>query len=376
MNLKRLVFWDPCISPHKSQFLSALAELLTNVEVILLADSDLPEARRDQGWVSYSPVGYRQFVAPTVSLCIAIAEEAPESTLHVFSGLRHVQTIVLGLKLVRRCGAKYALMSEPRVFEGKKGYLRYFQSLVSESGIRKEVQFVLAIGRNGPPWFHSVGYSPDKVFPFAYFVDPGQSSSLALRTVGPIRVGYLGRLVPMKGVHFLLEAARNLPSDKFELVIAGSGENEYELRYEAASQSLAVEFRGSIPMQEVSTFLASIDILVLPSISSDDGWGVVVSEALLAGTAVIASSCVGASVVLNDLARGVCVRPKSAEAIANAINKLVDNKCFDQHFRLYRKVWAINHLSAIAGAQYFSRLLDHKFRGAKRPVDFFEEDNP
>lgn len=371
--LNRIVFWEPSVSPHKEDLFSAISRLMPDVEVIVMAETDLLPSRRAMGWAVKEPNGYKQIIAPTPEQCISAVSEDPKKSLHVFSGMRHVPSIVSGLKAVRRFGSNFGLMSEPRVGEGFLGALRYLQSWLTESWLRRNASFVLAIGRNGPPWFNSVGYSNSIVFPFAYFIDQSQSAEsdiVCKREV--IRVGYLGRLVQMKGVHNLIAAVSMLKKETVELCIAGSGEMEQELRLKADLLGVSVKFIGTIPMSDTNSFLSDLDILVLPSIAKD-GWGVVVSEALLAGTPVIATTCVGASLVLNDKSRGFCVLPNTPLEICEAIEALIVDSKSNPKSRLIRKKWAFEHLSAEAGAKFFVRLIKHKFYSGPRPVDFFAD---
>lgn len=78
-----------------------------------------------------------------------------------------------------------------------------------------------------------------------------------------LRLGFLGRLAVEKGIELLLDAVRTLPSREVELVIAGSGELEYErhLRHRFASENIT--FLGFTRPLE---FFPRIDALVVPSL--------------------------------------------------------------------------------------------------------------
>lgn len=371
--INRIVFWEPSVSPHKADLFSAIACLLPNVEIINVADRDIHPDRRALGWVAPPVCGYEQIIAPTTDQCSALGSLMPSSTLHIFSGIRHIPSIVCGLKAVRKSGAYFGLMSEPRVAHGFLGKLRFVQSWITESWLRKNVSFVLAIGRNGPDWFHSVGYKKTIVFPYGYFVNYSKEKiSYHPRSDNTVRVGYLGRLVRMKGVHNLISAVAMMPANSVELVIAGSGEYEGELKEQANELGIKVRFEGVIPMLKVADFLSHLDVLVLPSISNDDGWGVVVSEALLSGVPVIASKCVGASIVLSDVARGVVIRPNSPYDIVEGLNMVIQENNLSNRARDARRIWAVEHLTGSSGGKYFVSLLDHVFGGAPKPTNFFD----
>lgn len=372
--ITRIIFWEPSVSPHKADFFAAMAKISPNIEVICCAQSQLSEDRKVQGWTIKYTESFRTIIAPSKNEIDQLVHEQVGSSLHIFSGIRWVPSIVAGLKSVRMHKAKFAIMSEPRVAEGWKGKLRFLQSWLTEGWLRRNAAFVLAQGRNGPPWFTSVGYSADCVFPFAYFIDPpsailneAQSTSLPNR---PIQIGYVGRLVEMKGIFDLVAAVGKL-GNTAHLKIAGTGPQEGELQTRCNDLHINAEFLGVLPMIEVCNFMQKLDLLVLAS-TEKDGWGVVVSEALMSGTAVIATPCVGASLVLDGRFFGECVPAESPDAIAQAIRKLKDIGAFSPELRKQRAKLAQKFLSADGGARHLLAIIQWKFAEAERPAPFYE----
>ncbi|RYF70730.1 MAG: hypothetical protein EOO22_13815, partial [Comamonadaceae bacterium] len=225
--VRRVVFWEPCESPHKSDLFTRLAALAPDIEVICCADTALPDERREQGWSVPEATGWRTVIAPDARQIAELVDTSPETTLHIFSGIRWVPSIVAGLARVRRSGARLALLSEPRVREGWRGEVRFLQSWLTEGWLRRRVAFVLGIGRSGPIWFRSVGYAASRIFPFAYFVDAPPAVRPAPLSGAPVqpsvlRIGYLGRLAQSKGVHDLVSACAMLKIP-YSLTFAGSG---------------------------------------------------------------------------------------------------------------------------------------------------------
>lgn len=64
--LRRLVIWEPSLSPHKADFFTALARLNPQLELICCADKELSESRRALGWSVPDPIGYTTLVAPNL----------------------------------------------------------------------------------------------------------------------------------------------------------------------------------------------------------------------------------------------------------------------------------------------------------------------
>jgi glycosyltransferase involved in cell wall biosynthesis len=375
LSTSRIVFWEPCTSPHKADFFSAIAEIAPEIEVVCCAHSNLSKERQDQGWLVKPTDTFQTIVAPNQIEINQLVGEQVNTTLHIFSGIRWFPNIVAGLKAVKRTGARFAIMSEPRVFEGWKGKVRFLQSWLTEHWLRRNVAFVLAQGSNGPTWFRSVGYQENRIFPFAYFIDPPkhhlENEDLTNCSDRPIQIGYVGRLVKMKGIFDLVAAVAELGTEA-QLSIVGSGEDEQALRNACNILNLDARFIGTLPINEIGSFMHKLDVLVLASTTTDDGWGVVVSEALMCGTTVIVTPCVGASLVLNEPQFGRCVPSGSPHSIAEAVRDMQDSDAFAAEARAKRKVLACSRLSAESGARYLINIIKWRFDAVESPVPFYE----
>lgn len=367
---QRVVFWEPTASPHKYELFYALTELSPEMEVICCAHQALQPERAAMGWSIGENHGFQEYVAPNSDLIRELVAASPETSLHVFSGIRWVPTIEAAIREVRRTGCRFAIMSEPRVREGWQGELRFLHSLLTEGWYRRNCSFVLAIGRNGPPWFRSVMYSEKKIFPFAYFVSADGATEYEPRaSAEDIVIGYLGRMVAMKGVDDLLDAMKILGSG-YQLILGGEGSERERLRRRVLDEGISCSFAGTIPITSVPQFMRRLDLLVLAS-RSKDGWGVVVSEALLSGVSVVATTCVGASVLLDKEERGKVVPASSPQALAAAIGELRKDGMLAPGKRVGRAKWAAEHIDSRSGARYFLEILRHVFSGGTRPKNFY-----
>lgn len=320
-----------------------------DIEITVCADTGLLPERAALGWSEPAALRHRQIVAPDAATIERLTGVDIASTLHVVSGMRHVPTIVQALAAIRRRGARLALMSEPRVGEGFAGTLRYLQSWLTEGWLRRQAEFVLAIGRNGPPWFRSVGYPDQRIFPYAYFVAADSTPPADRQPDGIVRIAYVGRLVPGKGIDDLLAAIAGLGPDH-RLLIIGDGPERQRLTTQAQRLGVAAEFTGVVAMARIVPMLVECDVLVLAS-TCKDGWGVTVSEALLAGTAAVATPFVGASLVLDDPRLGRVVPPRSPQAIAAAIRQLQCEGALGTDQRKQRRQLAATLLAPEAGAR-------------------------
>ncbi|CAB3781808.1 glycosyltransferase [Pararobbsia alpina] len=367
----QIVFWEPCVSPHKSAFINAVAERLgPGVQVSCVAHEGVPEARQALGWGDGSVALPPTVVAPSDEEIATIVNRGGNSCLHVFSGIRWFRTLTSALAIVKRERRPFGIMSEPRDNAGLAGAVRFIQSWFTETALRRQAQFVLAIGRHGPPWFRSVGYRRERVFPFAYFLPPPVDLDAQRTTSTQLRIAYVGRLIEKKGVHLLLPAIRALGRPA-RLTLIGDGVLRDRLIAQASDLGVDTEFCGVLPIEKVRRRMLDFDVLLLPSISKDDGWGAVVSEALMAGAAVVASSHAGASILLDSPHNGRVVRPGDSLAIATAIKDLEGSSLLTPRARNTRSRWAHDRLTARAGASYFEQILRYRIGTAQRPKEFY-----
>jgi glycosyltransferase involved in cell wall biosynthesis len=111
---------------------------------------------------------------------------------------------------------------------------------------------------------------------------------------------FVGRLVEVKNLPFLLKVIAQLKSNDWILVIVGDGILNNELRNQARILNISdkILFVGRKEAIELYAWYAFAQILVLPSTS--EKFGAVVNEALLGGCKVLCSELAGASILINN----------------------------------------------------------------------------
>lgn len=136
-------------------------------------------------------------------------------------------------------------------------------------------------------------------------------------------VAFLGRLHPIKKVENLLYGVALAARSNIEIYIMGKGDDDYErfLRNEATRLGIKqhVHFLGFISGREKFEKLTEIDALFVPS--DMENFGMIVPEALIVGTPVMASLGTPWQ-ALNDEKCGWWT-DNSPESIANVINELL-----------------------------------------------------
>jgi glycosyltransferase involved in cell wall biosynthesis len=362
--------WEPETSPHK---LPLFRELLVHDRIstaTYIAQGDLNEHRRLEGWQTELGEDVPVVIAPTPAQIESIVANSPVDSIHIFSGMRWVPCIVNGLRAVISYQRRFGILHEPRVFEGVRGLARLSHSWLTERPLRRHASFILAVGAHGPGWFRMSGYRAERIFPFAYFLSnrPCSPASFQItRGSAPI-ISFLGRLEKSKGIHLFLDALDKVRSVA-SFYVAGHG-TQASLVENAERGHGCFHYLRAIKMAEVPYFLSKTDVLVLPSITMDDGWGAVISEALMAGAAVVSSDKVGASMCLADEVRGAVVRELTGAAVAAAVDGIIRNGLCATPFREIRSQWADEHLTERVGVEYLLKILDHVFHGQARPISF------
>ena len=136
---------------------------------------------------------------------------------------------------------------------------------------------------------------------------------------------YIGRLDPMKGIDYLIDAFKKIKRKypKIKLVIAGSGPSEIDLKL-AAKSVQDVIFLGFVSKVEDKLSLYNNCLaVVLPSFS--EAFPMVILEAMASGKPVIASSVGGISDLVRNYENGFLVKPGRPQDIERSINTLIEN---------------------------------------------------
>ena len=137
---------------------------------------------------------------------------------------------------------------------------------------------------------------------------------------------FVGRHRHYKGVDVLIKALTQVPNA--HLLITGDGVER--ANYEAAVQQngLAnrVTFLGNVPHEELPSLYQSADIFTLPSINRAEAFGIVLLEAMAAGLPCVTTELsTGTSFVVQDQQTGYVVPPSDPQALAHALNTLLQN---------------------------------------------------
>lgn len=141
-----------------------------------------------------------------------------------------------------------------------------------------------------------------------------------------LKVVFVGRLVPVKGLPVLLDAWREVAA-RFagaRLAIAGDGVERAALVEQARALGIAerVDFLGEVA--DVPAVLADAAVYVQPS--HQEGMPNAVLEAMASGLPIVATRVSGNEDLVNDGANGLLVPPGDARALAEALGVLMSDR--------------------------------------------------
>jgi glycosyltransferase involved in cell wall biosynthesis len=140
-------------------------------------------------------------------------------------------------------------------------------------------------------------------------------------------VGGMDAAHAFKGVPVLLKAMASLPADCHVLLV---GDGAKRRVFEAKARELGIadrcHFTGRLSNEKLREAYQAMDVLVLPSTSAAEAFGLVAIEAMSCGVPVVASNLPGVRSVVNDRVTGLLTPPGDAEALARTLKDLVMNE--------------------------------------------------
>lgn len=143
-----------------------------------------------------------------------------------------------------------------------------------------------------------------------------------------IDVFFVGRLIKIKGVQYLLHAIKEIRKERdITVVIGGTGPYETELKNMCDKLDLnkIVKFLGYIPEKDLLSYYRRSKVCVFPSYDRE-GVLTTLLEASSTGSAVITSKCCGMLDFIKEGYNGLFCTPKDSHDLAQKIEGLLDNE--------------------------------------------------
>ncbi len=193
-----------------------------------------------------------------------------------------------------------------------------------------------------PSAFHrermlEIPIDPDRIVSLPHGMDPAPFASPSRRPDPVKRIGFIGSVIPVKGVHVLIEAVRALDRADLHLDIFGAMETfhddqtyEQHLREQAGGAS-NIKFHGAYTPEDVPRLLERVDVLVVPSLWWET-FCLTIREGLLAGIPVVASDLGAMREALDGEQDGIFFRTGDPEDLRNKLKRLIDDDAYRGRF--------------------------------------------
>lgn len=347
-------FWQRIISPHMADLAVALARRGSKVTYVV--QRTMSEDRAQQGWLVPSLSGVKLLLAENKEEIERLAQMASSDSIHICQGVRANGLIGAAQLALEARGLRQWVVMETVNDAGWRGVLKRAEyGRILRSRI-KSLQGTLATGHRTVEWLAARGMPVNKIYPFAYFLpDVKTSAARSQREAGLFRFVFVGRLIPLKRVDWLINALATLTEQSFELWIVGTGPDEPALQALAASKlGNRVRWFGQLLMPDVPAVMEQADCLVLPSVH--DGWGAVAAEALMVGTPVVCSDACGVAGAVRASGTGGVFPVNDRALLRQLLADQLAHGSVSGPARSHLADWAIA-LGAAAGAVYLENIL-------------------
>lgn len=161
-----------------------------------------------------------------------------------------------------------------------------------------------------------------QALPFIGEIIPASATEVAL----PIKLMYIGRINPIKGVHLLLKAFKGLPSGKIILDIFGQEMgDDYSAACREQSEGLSnINWKGRIDPGNVVKTMQQYHVVCIPSVCSEMA-PLVIQEAFAAAIPVIASDVHGNSEQIQHDVNGLLFQVNDATSLQDQLRRIIIN---------------------------------------------------
>ena len=167
---------------------------------------------------------------------------------------------------------------------------------------------------------------PIELIPFGVDLAQFKPRPLASATSRPFTIGFVGRMLPGKGLPLLAAALQGLAGENWRALFVGDGPERGPVARQLAAAGLSqrVTMTGAVPYETVPDYLQQMDVLVVPSQTTKnlrEQFGRVIVEAMASRVCVVGSRSGAIPEVIGQA--GLLVPESDAPALSQALRQLL-----------------------------------------------------
>ncbi len=286
---------------------------------------------------------------------------------------QNADVVILGVlmekPLRRRLKAgKTTFLYKERLFRNKPSIILFVRSLLYVAkeywAFRNKPFYMLAASAYSHSDYKSLGIFGKKTFAWGYFPPLKEYDEKWLvdnKKSDVLNIFWAGRFLELKNPFYLIEVAKTLKNKgiTFHIDVAGNGPLEDEIKKAIIDNKFENEFtlHGALPQENVRELMEKANIYLFTS-NRQEGFGVVLSEAMNSGCAVVASATAGSTKLLvNDNVNGRIYENDSAKELCDIVLDLAENreKCVELGLNAYKTMRDCQN--AKVAAERFSQVI-------------------
>lgn len=365
--MKKILYMVNVPAPYMVNYFNELGKYC-DLTVIFEKSSS---TERDSSWKDFAFVNFKGIIlngistAVDMAFCPQVIRYIKRNTYdYIFSSAMATPTGILAIEYMKLMRIPFYLESEGGFAKDGKGLKERFKKFVMSGA-----EGYFSTTPIGDDYFLTYGATKEKIYKYPFTslyqkdilnspVDSQEKQKLRIELGIQEKkvIIAVGQFIYRKGFDLLLEASRTITGDVGIYIVGGEATEEY-IRMREQLHAENVHFVGFKNKPMLSKYYMASDLFVLPT--REDIWGLVINEAMAYGLPVITTDRCIAGMELVDNDNGRIVPVDSSEAIAEAVNSLLEDE---------KKLWEMAERS-IEKIQWYT------FESmAKVHLDFFEGD--
>jgi glycosyltransferase involved in cell wall biosynthesis len=179
---------------------------------------------------------------------------------------------------------------------------------------------------------------PAPIVPFGVNTEAFRPRARRSRKPGePLTIGYIGRMLPGKGVLVLASALAKIADEPWKLLVVGDGSERESFEKQLAEAGLTqrAEFTGAVSYASMPKQFQRLDLMVIPTETTKrirEQFGRVIVEAMASRIPVIGSSCGAIPEVIGNA--GLVFPERDADALAAALRQMLNDESLRERIEI------------------------------------------